>query len=430
MTDLAYHNVDIEKSPAPEGCPIDHEFSPFDERYVAYPYAWLEDKRENEPVFYAEELGYVVVTRMEDVEAVFRDAETFTSTNVQDPVFPICKEAAEILSAEDYNPVAVMSNRPLPDHTRIRKYTQAGFSPRRMQVLEPLIRARAEKLIDDMLAKGPPVEWVSAVGNPLPAETIFRLLGFPEADDEQLKAWTNNRLEFTWGKANREQQIQVAKNLLAYWRYVAAYVERRKDDPADNFTSELLAAHAGNPDDLSYVEVQSIVYGLSFAGHEIVRNLISNSLLCFLGERQNWERLCAEPGMIKPAIEEVLRFNSAQTSWRRVTTKDTEFRGIKLPRGTEVFMSLAAANRDPRLFDHPDRYDMDRDNASKHIAFGRGPHICLGRLLAKLELTTVLNLLIEKVPSLRLVMGQELSYFPNFSFRGPKTLYLTWDTDE
>ena len=268
---------------------------------------------------------------------------------------------------------------------------------------------------------------MSAVGNPLPAETIFRLLGFPEADDEQLKAWTNNRLEFTWGKANREQQIQVAKNLLAYWRYVAAYVERRKDDPADDFTSELLAAHAENPDDLSYVEVQSVVYGLSFAGHEIVRNLISNSLLCLLGERQNWERLCAEPGMIKPAIEEVLRFNSAQTSWRRVTTKDTEFRGIKLPKGTEVFMSLAAANRDPRLFDHPDRYDMDRDNASKHIAFGRGPHICLGRLLAKLELTTVLNLLIEKAPSLRLVMGQELSYFPNFSFRGPKTLYLTWD---
>ena len=81
MTDLAYHNVDIEKAPAPEGCPIDHEFSPFDERYVSYPYAWLEQKRENEPVFYAEELGYVVVTRMEDVEAVFRDAETFTSVS-------------------------------------------------------------------------------------------------------------------------------------------------------------------------------------------------------------------------------------------------------------------------------------------------------------------------------------------------------------
>lgn len=427
MTDLAYHNVDVEKAPAPDGCPIDREFTPFSGRYVSDPYAWLAEKREDEPIFYAEELGYVVVTRMEDVEAVFRDPDTFTSTNVQDPVFPICREAAEILAADDYNPVAVMSNRPLPDHTRIRKYTQAGFSPRRMKVLEPVIRERAENLIDDMLAGTPPAEWVSAVGNPLPAETIFRLLGFPNTDDEQLKSWTNNRLEFTWGKTNKEQQIQVATNLLAYWRYVAAYVEHRRDNPADDFTSELLAAHAENPDDLSYVEVQSIVYGLSFAGHEIVRNLISNSLLCFLGERQNWERLCADPDLIRPAIEEVLRFNSAQTSWRRVTTRDTEFRGINLPKGTEVFMSLAAANRDPRLFDDPDRYDMDRANAGKHIAFGRGPHICLGRLLAKLELTTVIRLLIEEVPSLRLVVDQELHFVPNFSFRGPKTLYLTWD---
>jgi cytochrome P450 len=429
VTDLAYHDVEVKEIPAPSGCPVDPEFTPFSERYVEYPYAWLELKRENEPIFFAEKLGYVVVTRLEDVEAIFRNPEVFSSTNVQNPVFPICKEAAEILSADDYNPVAVMSNRPLPDHTRIRKHTQAGFSPRRMQVLEPVVRKRAEKLIDDMLAKGQPAEWISAVGNPLPAETIFRLLGFPESDDEQLKEWTNNRLEFTWGKTNKEEQIQVARNLLAYWRYVAAYVEQRKEHPADDFTSELLAAHAENPEELTYNEVQSVVYGLSFAGHEIVRNLISNALLCLLGERHNWERLCEKPEDLKIAIEELLRFNSAQTSWRRVTTCDTEFRGVKLPKGTQVFLSLAAANRDPRLFDDPDRYDMDRPNSGKHIAFGRGPHICLGRLLAKLELNIVLQLLISKAPSLRLVLGQQLRYHPNFSFRGPKTLYLTWDSD-
>ena len=412
---------------APSGCPVDREFSPYSERYIANPYAWLKQKRENEPVFYCEELGYVVVTRMEDVEEIFLNPEVYASTNVQDPVFPICEEAAEILSADDYNPVAVMSNRPQPDHTRIRRYTQAGFSPRRMKVLEPIIRKRAEHLIDNALSRGAPVEWVAAVGNPLPAETIFRLIGFPESDDEQLKDWTNNRLEFTWGKASEEQQVEVAKNLLAYWRYVAAYVEMRRNNPADDFTSELLAAHAKNPDELSYVEVQSVIYGLSFAGHEIVRNLISNSLLCLLGERDNWRRICAEPAMIRKAIDEVLRFNSAQTSWRRITTCDTEFRGVKLAKGTQVFMSLAAANHDPRLFDAPERYDMDRKNAGKHIAFGRGPHICLGRLLAKLELTIVLELLVTKVPSLRLVIGQDLSYHPNFSFRGPKTLYLTWD---
>ncbi|RLA24846.1 MAG: cytochrome P450 [Gammaproteobacteria bacterium] len=427
MSDLAYHKVDVEKVDAPSGCPVDDEFSPYVERYIANPYAWLELKRENEPVFYSEQLGYLVVTRMEDVEEIFMNAEVFSSTNVQDPVFPICKEAAEILSADDYNPVAVMSNRPQPDHTRIRKYTQAGFSPRRMKVLEPIVRKRAEDLVDKMILQGAPVEWVSAVGNPLPAETIFRLIGFPEKDDEQLKAWTNNRLAFTWGKTSNEEQVEVAENLLAYWRYVAAYVEMRRDNPADDFTSELLAAHAENPDDLSYVEVQSVIYGLSFAGHEIVRNVISNALLCVLGERENWERLCNDPTLIKGAIEEVLRFNSAQTSWRRITTCDTEFRGVKLPKGTQVFMSLAASNRDPRRFDNPDRYDMDRANANKHIAFGRGPHICLGRLLARLELTIVLEILVAKLPSLRLVIGQDLSYLPNFSFRGPSTLYLTWD---
>jgi len=428
MTDLAYHKVDVKKADAPSGCPVDQEFSPFAERYIANPYAWLGLKRENEPVFYSQPLGYVVVTRMEDVEEIFMNPDVFSSTNVQDPVFPICAEAAEILSADDYNPVAVMSNRPQPDHTRIRKYTQAGFSPRRMKVLEPVVRKRAEDLIDNMLSHGSPADWVSAVGNPLPAETIFRLIGFPESDDEQLKAWTNNRLEFTWGKTSKDEQIEVAKNLLAYWRYVAAYVEMRRDDPADDFTSELLAAHAENPDDLTYVEVQSVIYGLSFAGHEIVRNLISNSLLCLLGERNNWERLCDDPRLIKQAIEEVLRFNSAQTSWRRITTCDTEFRGIRLPKGTEVFMSLAAANHDPRLFPEPDQYDLDRKNSGKHIAFGRGPHICLGRLLARLELTIVLELLTHKIPSLRLVIGQDLSYHPNFSFRGPKTLFLAWDS--
>ncbi|MGD8324293.1 MAG: cytochrome P450, partial [Gammaproteobacteria bacterium] len=246
-------------------------------------------------------------------------------------------------------------------------------------------------------------------------------------DDEQLKEWTNDRLEFTWGKRDKDYQIAVAHNLLAYWRYVMAYVEMRRDNPADDFTSELLAAHSHNPDDLSFKEVQSVVYGLSFAGHEIVRNLISNALLCLLGERENWQRICRNPAEIGAAIEEVLRFKSAQTSWRRVTTQETELGGYKLPAGTHVFMSLASANHDPAVFDAPERFDLDRANSDAHIAFGRGIHICLGRLLARLEVRIVLETLVAKLPSLRLVADQEFVYYPNFSFRGPKTLYLTWD---
>lgn len=427
MSDISYHKVDAQRVPAPAGCPVDHEFSPYHQDYIADPYTWLNKKREEEPIFYSEDLGYVVVTRMEDVDYVFRNPDIFTATNVQDPVFPICAEAAEILSADDYNPVAVMSNREQPDHTRIRKHTQACFSPRRISLLAPVIRQRASDLIDAMLATGSPAEWVSSVGNPLPAETIFRLIGFDPVHDQQLKAWTNDRLEFTWGRSDKDYQIRVARNLLSYWRHVAAFVAMRKANPADDMTSELLAAHAEHPEEISFNEVQSVVYGLSFAGHEIVRNLISNSLMCLLSDRKHWDRIQENPGLIAKAIEEILRINSAQTSWRRLTTCDTSLAGIDIPKGTPIFMSLAAANHDPRAFEDPETFDLDRPDAARHIAFGRGPHICLGRILAKLELKIVLELLIKKVPSIRLVENQRLRYAANFSFRGPKTLYVAWD---
>ena len=189
------------------------------------PYAELERLRGEQPVFYSEELGYLVLLRMEDVAEVFRNADTFSSENVQDPVLPICDEAARVLAVPDYNPIAVMSNRARPDHTRIRKYTLAGFSGRRMRSLEPFIRQRCETMVDTMLTAGSPVEFVAALGHPLPGETIFRLIGFPEADDAKLKEWTTNRLAFTWGKASDAEQVDIATKMLSYWRYCVSFVK-------------------------------------------------------------------------------------------------------------------------------------------------------------------------------------------------------------
>ncbi|MEL0020875.1 MAG: hypothetical protein VW709_13460, partial [Rickettsiales bacterium] len=222
MADSAYHKIQTERAPAPTGCPVDHAFSPFSEAYMANPYAELAKLRQDTPVFYSEKLGYLVVTRMEDVAEVFRNADVFSSENVQDPVLPICDAAAEILAAPDYSPIKVMSNRARPDHTRIRKYTLAGFSGRRMGLLEPFIRRRCETLVDAMVAGGSPAEFVAAVAHPLPGETIFRFIGFPEGDDKQLKDWTTNRLAFTWGQASDAQQVDIAEKMLAYWRYCVA----------------------------------------------------------------------------------------------------------------------------------------------------------------------------------------------------------------
>ena len=424
--DGAYHKIGATRRVKPGGCPIDHEFTTFDQGYLSNPYPELKRVRDEHPIFYSERLGFLVLTRMEDVAEVFRDHDVFSSANVQDPVFPICDRAAAILAAEDFNPVAVMSNRQQPDHTRIRKYTQDGFSGRRMKILEPYIRRRSNELIDAMVASGGPVDFVSAFGHPLPGQTIFRLIGFEESDDEQIMAWTGNRLAFTWGSPGEDEQVEIAEKMLRYWRYCREFVERRRDDRKDDLTSELLNAHEADPQGLAYREVESIIYGHSFAGHEIVSNFLSNALLCLLPRRKEWGEICKDASLIPNALEEVLRFESPQTSWRRITNRDTSIAGVDLPAGTQVFLSLGAANHQPSLFDRPADFDIRRKNARRHISFGLGIHFCLGARLARLEAAIAIETLAERLPGLRLVDDQDLTYSANITFRGPRALWVDW----
>jgi cytochrome P450 len=345
---------------------------------------------------------------------------------VQDPVWPISQEAADVLAAPDFDPVAVMSNRQEPDHGRIRKYTLKGFSNRRNKLLEPYIRRRSQELIDAMLEHGSPADFIAEVAHPLPAEVVFRFMGFPESDDAQLKEWCGNRLAFSWGQPTPEQQVEIANDMLAYWRYVREFTAAKQAHPADDYASELLADHAANPDDLTYREVESILYGLSFAGHEPVTLMLGNALLSLLPRRDDWNALCADPESVPGALEEVIRWNSPQTGWRRVTTRDTTLGGVDIPKDTQIFLNLAAANHDPELFDEPEEFRRERPNARLNISFGKGNHFCLGAKLARFEATIMLEELVQRVPTLELVDDQDVARFPNISFRGPSRLLVRW----
>ncbi len=422
----SYHQAPSGKVAAPAGCPVNHSWSPLNDDYLADPYPIANQLREEGPIFFAEELGYVVITRMEDILEVFTNPDVYASTNVQDPVFPIGAGAADVLAAPDFDPVAVMSNRPEPDHGRIRVHTRAGFSRRRLKTLEPYIVRRSHELIDEMLAGPQPTEFIDAFAFPLPGETVFRFIGFPEADDELLKNWCSDRKAFSWGKPTEDEQVEIAEKMLAYWRYCREFTASKRDEPGDDFASELVAAHLANPDDITYREVESVIYGLSFAGHEAVTNLICNCLLSLLPRRDQWDQLCADPTLIPNAVEEVVRFESSQISWRRVTTQATTLAGVDIPAGTPIFMNFASANRQPDLFDDPDTFDIHRQNAAHNISFGKGIHFCLGANLAKLEARLVLETLCERVPTLRLTEGQDIWSSPNITFRGPEQLLVEW----
>ncbi len=426
MVDSAYYKDRPAERVVPRGCPVDHSFSTFSEAYVENPYAELKKRRLDTPAFYSEEMGYLVLTKMEDVLHVFKNPDIFSPENVQQPVVKICDAAREILAADDYRPLPVLSNNTPPDHVRIRKHAHAGFSNRRMQVLEPFVRKRSETLIDAMIEAGPPANFVTAVGHPLPGETIFRLLGFPPEDDPQLKIWTTNRLSFTWGLSTDEEQIAIAEYMLAYWRYCCAHVKRRREEPADDFTTELLAVHDENAAELSIAEIESVVYGLSFAGHEIVSNLLGNTLINLLRNRGSWDEICADPAKIPGAVNESLRIDSPQTSWRRIAQEDTTVAGCDIPKGTEIFMSLGSANHDEDKFPEPETFDIHRKNANHNVSFGHGSHFCLGNRLAILEGTIALQVLAGRLPGLDLVEGQTLSYVPNFTMRGPAELWVRW----
>ncbi|MGK0227037.1 MAG: cytochrome P450 [Thermoproteota archaeon] len=422
-----YHQERLETPPPPAGCPMHASWSPLNDDYLDEPYAIAAELRDEHPVFYAEELGYLVVTEMDEIERIFNEHETFASVNVQDPVFPLAPEAQQVLSAEDFNPVAVMSNRPEPDHGRIRKYTRQGFSNKRIKTLEPFMRRRGNQLIDAMLAAGSSTEFVDAFAFPLPGETVFRFIGFPEADDELLKQWCGDRKAFSWGRPTGAQQTEIAEQMLAYWRYCRKFTASKRADRGDDFTSELITAHEENPDDITYREVESVVYGLSFAGHEAVTSAICNTLQCLLPRRKVWAEICADPTLIPNAVEEVMRFNSSQISWRRLTTADTTVGGYDVPAGTAIFMNFASANRQADIFENPDEFDIHRPNAAHNISFGKGVHYCLGARFAKFETQVMTEILADRIPSLRLVEDQSESYFPNITFRGPTTLHIAWD---
>ena len=159
-----YHQERGETPPPPSGCPVHQTWSPLNDDYLADPYEIATQLQADHPTFYSQQLNYLVVTEMDEIDRIFTDHETFASVNVQDPVFPLSAEAQDVLAVPDYNPIAVMSNRPEPDHGRIRHFTRQGFSNRRIQTLEPYIRRRSNELLDTMMEAGSPAEFVEAFG--------------------------------------------------------------------------------------------------------------------------------------------------------------------------------------------------------------------------------------------------------------------------
>jgi cytochrome P450 len=401
------------------GCPVDESFDPLSPEFLADPFAVMATTEA--PIFFAPSIGYYVVTRYQDVEEVFRDPATYSAAAAQAPLVPLVPEAQEILLAGGHKPQPSMASLDEPAHARLRKPAARAFSMKRVTAMISTIEASAARLLDAVTGK-PEFDLVAALAFPLPANIVFSLMGVPKQDYGQLKQWCGYRAALSWGRPAPEGQVEIATSMAAYRRYMRNLVDLKVQTPGDDLASDLIAIHAEAPDRLTLDEIASILFSLSFAGHETTTGLISNTVRRLLEDPSRWDEIVEQPDLIPKAVEESLRYDPSVTVWRRVTTRPATLGGVDLPQGARLYLWLAAAGRDQAVFAEPDRFDLHRPDAERHLAFGKGLHFCLGANFGRLEAQIAIAELARRYPRLRLAPGQEFTFHPNISFRGPQTL--------
>jgi cytochrome P450 len=401
---------------------IAEHFRPFELRD---PFPFLARAREEQPVFYSEELNYWVVTRYEDVRAIFRDPATFSSENTQTPYRERPAAVQRLLDEGGFTGLSGLSARQPPDHTRLKAFVIKAFTPKRVALLEPRIRELVVSTIEriDPLGRA---DWVADIAYDLPAIVIFLLLGVPEQDVPQVKRWAQSRVFLNFGDLPEDEQLEHAANLVRYWRYCEELVEARFNAPTDDLTGALVRIYQEGDRTLTTHEIASLIYGQLTAGHETTSSLLANGFLELLTHRDQWEALCRDPALIPGAVEELLRIGPPVFAWKRKVKQPAVVGGVQLPEGANLLLMLGSANRDGDVFGDPERLDVRRANASDHLAFGHGIHYCLGAALARLEARVVLEELTARLPDARLVAGQTFSFAPNTTFRGPASVWVEW----
>lgn len=387
-------------------------------------HAAFEAMRRSEPVFWCEEIGYWVLTRHADAYEVLHDGVRFSSQNTTRPVTPMHPDAQKILQEGGYAPTGSHSSLDGETHRRIRGVTSQVLNLREFIRLEPHIRELVAQAMDRIDGRDD-VDLLRDVNYELPARVVFRLLGIPESDIPEVKRWAGARSVIDFSPATYEQQIEGARNLVAYWQYCKAMVEDRLRHPRDDFTSRILAIRNGEDSVMTLAEATNHTFGVAFAGHETTTNQLTNTFRTLLRHRDQWERLCADPQLAANTVEEGMRHAGAVIGWRRVAMEDVEFRGVKIPKGSPIMLSLASANRDEDVFEDPHRFDIGRKNARRQLTFGNGVHFCLGAPLARLEMKIVFEEFAKRFPGMRLREPDEARHMHTFVFRAPEALKVT-----
>ncbi len=366
---------------------------------IANPYPIYSDMRTQDPVHWNEPVGTWVLTRYSDVIETLRDrrmsVDRISAYSDRIPE-PMQEKIAPILHI--FSDMMLLSDP--PKHTRLRSLANKAFTPRVVDNMRSHIQDIVDQSLDAVEGAGR-MDVINDLAYPLPVRVICEMLGVAPEDQDQFKEWTDHLAIFLGDIRRAAQHVEVAqRSALDMIECLKEIIKECRQNPRDDLISALVAAEEQG-DTFSQDELYSMFVLLQIGGHETTTNLIGNGLLALLQNPDQLLKLRNNPALLETAVEELLRYHSPIQATARIATEDLEIGGNPISAGQYVSTYLAAANRDPDQFPHPDRLDITRQE-NRHLAFSFGSHFCLGAALARLEGQIAIGTVLRRMPQLRL----------------------------
>jgi len=389
------------------------------------PYALYAQLRRKAPVCYSSVLDAWVVSRYDDVVAVLKAPESFSSAGVLKVKAEPPPEVSAVLSKGIPYVRTLIDNDP-PDHTRFRNLVNKVFIPQQVHAMQSHVLATADALIDDFAHAGG-ADLMEHFAFPLPMYVIAGILGLPRADVRDLKRWCDDWMALQSGTAPVEHLVECARNYLRMQQYFLEKVDERTRAPKEDLLSMLIQARVEGEAPLHPNELVRLLMSLLVAGHETTTHSIGNTLVQLFRNPPQLQLLREDLSLAAQAFEEGLRIDPPVQSLFRKATANVWLGGVQIPCGARVMVLYGSANRDEMHFADPDRFDVQRPAAAKTLSFSRGVHFCLGASLARLEGRIALERLVRRLKNLRLDCSHRLERVQHFFLRGYKRLPATWD---
>ena len=400
------------------------------------PFRYFQSIRQMEtPVYFMPELQAYYVSRYEDVRYIKKHPEIFSNDifKATTPRGGSSRNIAEEYKAEHgWARVSTLQRTDPPVHTRYRQLINNAFSVARIRKMTRYVETMVNDLIDEFIERGT-CEFMWDFSIPLPCTVIADQLGVPRDRVRDLKRWSDAMLAPGGGFTDEQAALSCAKEVVDAQNFFAEVLEARRQEPKDDIITDLVHAKLKDDPDgpersLDMFELQDLLEQLLTGGNETTTNAIGSGMMLLLQRPELMDRMREDPSLIRNFIEESLRFETPVLHLWRIATEDTELGGVSIPKGSNVAVGYASANRDENIFDDPETFDIDREKVGAHLAFGSGPHHCPGAALARQEMFSAFTILLYRLKNIRAVDPDEkFEHVPSNFLRGLANLHLDFD---